>query len=279
MMDLQFFLPRADLRPFVRSYYYFATEAASVQPLCAELGNIRAIIDGGGVINTPDGARYCVPEAFLIGPTMGAYSMEAAAGTRVFGVAIRPQGWSMLMGVEADEVANRVVDLSDLIGRCARASIHEIREAPTPEAMTAAADRFLAGIIDMRGSHGLRQDYPVAMEHWLLDASEPGIDALIAEMDISRRQTDRLAKRYFGASPKYLQRKYRALRAADRIRSGADWPDPALGGFYDQSHLIKEFKTFIGVTPRQFVTNQAALLSEIQKRRMNGGLSLPLASL
>ncbi|NOX95748.1 MAG: helix-turn-helix domain-containing protein [Alphaproteobacteria bacterium] len=106
------------------------------------------------------------------------------------------------------------------------------------------------------------------------------IDKLIDVMDVSRRQTDRISKQIFGASPKLLQRKYRALRAADHIRTGQTLGAMAAGqSFYDQSHYIKEFRSFIGVTPQQFAGNQAALISAIQTKRDAGFGQLPLASL
>lgn len=277
-MDLHYFLPRADLRPFVRAYYYFSTETASVQPLCAELGNIRVMLNGGGVLTTPNGDRHNIASAFLIGPTMGAYCMEAQAGTRVFGVGIRPQGWGVLIGMEAQEAADEVIDLSDFAGARAAPHIDAIRNARDFQTMANAADVFFANMVALRQKK--QNAYPEALEQWLMDASDPGLDALLAQMDVSRRQTDRLAKRFFGASPKYLQRKHRALRAADRIRTGAlNWMDAAGADFYDQSHFIKEFKTFVGVTPKQFITNQAELITEIQSRRSKHNPGVLLSSI
>ncbi|WDI31051.1 AraC family transcriptional regulator [Hyphococcus flavus] len=265
-MELRYFLPRADLRQFVRAYYYFSTETPSIQPLCAELGNIRVLLNGGGVLSTPNGENHKISQAFLIGPTLGAYTMAADAGTRVFGVGIRPQGWGMLIGMEADEAADQVIDLSAFAGGRAATHIEAIRCARDFDTMATAADRFFSNLLAMRRRE--LNSYPQALEKWLMDPNEPGLDALVTAMDVSRRQTDRLAKKFFGASPKFLQRKYRALRAADRVRSGAEnWMDAAGQGFYDQSHFIKEFRSFIGVTPKQFITNQAELISEIQMRR------------
>ncbi|WP_425408794.1 helix-turn-helix domain-containing protein [Hyphococcus sp.] len=273
-MDLHYFLPRPDLRPYVRAYYYFSSEHASAQPLCAELGNIRVMLDGGGFLVTPDGARHHISKAFLIGPTMGAYCMQARAGTRVFGVGIRPQGWNALAGFDANEAADQVIDLTDFAGARAASHIDAIRNASDFHTMADAADRFFSSLISMRKKNA--NAYPAALEKWLMDPNDPSLDDLLASMSISQRQTDRLAKRYFGASPKFLQRKYRALRSADRIRAGAvGWMQAAGCNFYDQSHFIREFKTFVGVTPNQFISNQAELITEIQRRRVQknpGGL-------
>ncbi|MEO1136942.1 MAG: hypothetical protein AAFW68_10110, partial [Pseudomonadota bacterium] len=84
-MTLKYDMPRTDLRDHVRAYYYFSTETASIQPLCAEMGNIRILLSGRGFLHTPDGIKRPIDSAFLLGPTMGAYCMEAEPGTRVFG--------------------------------------------------------------------------------------------------------------------------------------------------------------------------------------------------
>lgn len=277
-MALEYHMPRADLRDHVRAYYYFSADHRTIQPLCAEMGNIRVVLSGGGVLHTPDGRQSHIASAFLLGPTMGAYYMEAEAGTRVFGVGIRPKGWLTLCSMSAEEASDRVIDLTSFAGGMARSSIDEIRNARSLGEMAGAADRFFANLLakKVKPHDGA---FPDAMARWLLNPNDLSLDELLKMMDVSRRQTDRIAKMYFGASPKYLQRKYRALRAADRIRAGQfDWLSAAGDAYYDQSHFIKEFKTFVGVTPKQFIGNQAQLIGEIQSARKAQALQLPLAS-
>jgi len=217
-MELQYFLPREDLQGFVRVYYYFATDTPAVLPVCAELGNIRVLLNGAGRLQMPDGKYTAIAAAFLIGPTSGAYKMDAQAGTRVFGVGIRPRGWGALLGINAAETANRVFDLTAIAGHIAGYAIEEIRNAANLQEMAAAADRFFLALMERRASKACT--YPQAFEQWLLNPNDLDLDCLVEMMDVSRRQTDRVAKQFFGASPKVLQRKYRALRAADRIRAG-----------------------------------------------------------
>lgn len=277
-MELQYYLPRPDLRKYVRAYYYFSTGVASSHPLCAELGNIRIMLDGGGKMELPRGETVPITEAFLIGPTMGAYRFDAHAGTRVFGIGVRPRGWAALFRIDAAEAADRVIDLSAAAGKFAASNIEQIREAGSLAEMAAIADRWFADYIDQEVEDATR--YPSGLESWLANPGDLNLDRLLDVMDVSRRQTDRIAKRFFGASPKMLQRKYRALRAADRIMAGdLDWRDAAGAVFYDQSHFIKEFKTFIGVTPNQFINHQASLISKIQSRRRSDTARTLLAGL
>jgi len=277
-MELEYYLPRRDLQDYVRVYYYFSSDIAAKQPICAELGNIRILLNGAGRIYLPNGEMKTISKGFLLGPTMGAYKIELEAHTRVFGIGVRPRGWDVLLGVSAAEITDNVIDFSAFAGRIAGQYIEEIGNAPHISMMAAAADRYFATVLERR--RGRLKAYPDAMEHWLLNPHDLNLDQLVGMMDVSRRQTDRVAKQVFGASPKLLQRKYRALRAADRIRAGnSNWADAAGASFYDQSHFIKEFRTFIGVTPSQFADNQAELISTVRSKRRDAAGHISLASL
>ena len=64
----------------------------------------------------------------------------------------------------------------------------------------------------------------------------------------------RIFRQHMGVPPAAYRRALR-VRAAQRLLK-AGWP-PALAaaecGFYDQSHLNRSFKSFTGLTPRQYV--------------------------
>ena len=60
---------------------------------------------------------------------------------------------------------------------------------------------------------------------------------------------------YVGASPKWVIRRYRLHDAMERIRMGhaVDFAQVALElGYFDQAHLINDFKSIIGYSPFQF---------------------------
>ena len=88
---------------------------------------------------------------------------------------------------------------------------------------------------------------------------------------MSARSVERLARRIYGASPKLLARKYRTLNAAVRMGNGdiPGWADVVGSAYYDQSHFIREFKQFVGITPTRFVIEAAPLMRlTIVRRRM-----------
>jgi AraC-like DNA-binding protein len=67
-----------------------------------------------------------------------------------------------------------------------------------------------------------------------------------------------------------LARKYRALKAASELsQNEAPWSEVVGDAFSDQSHLIREFRQFVGVTPTQLVSRPPLVMQmSIQRRRV-----------
>jgi AraC-like DNA-binding protein len=72
---------------------------------------------------------------------------------------------------------------------------------------------------------------------------------------MSVRGVQRLFSQYVGVSPKWVIRRYRLHELLERIHSGQalDWAQLALDlGYFDQAHLINDFKTITGYTPTEY---------------------------
>jgi methylphosphotriester-DNA--protein-cysteine methyltransferase len=106
----------------------------------------------------------------------------------------------------------------------------------------------------------LRQIKPLPGDHletigligeWLSQYPIPSTETLYGRAAFSERQVMRIANRYFGASPKMLARKFRALRTASRLIGTRGRISPELIAEYsDQAHMVREVKQFTGLTPR-----------------------------
>ena len=80
------------------------------------------------------------------------------------------------------------------------------------------------------------------------------IDPLAREIGISRQHLARQFLHHVGVSPKTFARVVRFRRLTDSLNARTEgWADVALEhGFYDQSHLIAEFRELAGTTPDAF---------------------------
>jgi AraC-like DNA-binding protein len=80
--------------------------------------------------------------------------------------------------------------------------------------------------------------------------------AVAAELGVSERHLRRVFRETVGVSPKAFARIARFHRAlgAGRQDARAGWASiAAAAGYYDQAHLIAEFRAIAGVTPRVLV--------------------------
>jgi AraC-like DNA-binding protein len=78
------------------------------------------------------------------------------------------------------------------------------------------------------------------------------IEQLSRQLGLSRRHLTRKFKERIGITPKQLCRNIRFKKVYRLIETAPDcnWADVALTcGYYDQSHLINEFKHFTGISP------------------------------
>ena len=86
-------------------------------------------------------------------------------------------------------------------------------------------------------------------------------EELAARAGLSLRSLQRLFDRYLGVGPKWVIRRTRAQSAAERVALGekVDWAELARElGYYDQAHLIHDFKAQVGFTPAAYQARCAA---------------------
>jgi AraC-like DNA-binding protein len=168
-----------------------------------------------------------------------------------------------VLGVPASAIAGRIVRLEDLWGDAATRRLCD-RLAGARDAADAAA--ILEGAITARlASADDRRGRELA-----LGAADrltrANVHAVAADLGVSERHLRRVFREAVGVSPKAfakLTRFQRALRAA-REGGHASWASIAVAaGYYDQAHLIAEFRAIAGVTPR-------ALLRELRAAPLVG---------
>ena len=269
---LDYAVPTGRVAELVTLWYFFRADVpAFADTERADHAQLRfRLSPGGGRYQFADGSEGSAAGHHVIGPTSGAFRVEAEGPVLVFGAGITPAGWAALIGNDASTLLDRAVDAEAVFGP-------EIRDvaaalaaaAPDLPAMQAIAEAFVL-------AHDARDEgvtgFMRAVDDWLAGSPSPAIEDLVAATGLSRRQVERRCNALYGAPPKLLSRKYRALRAAVAMWSHDEHEAELRDGFYDQSHLIREVKQFTGLTPRK-VAEQPSLLQQLtmSRRKALGG--------
>lgn len=268
MVSLRYFAPAEPLRGLISSYYLFEVDAARMTDLLrAELAQIRFILNGRLVSRFSGGQPIECPRAMLSGPTSGPVVFDVHGPLTVVGVGLMPAGWATLIGCDADDLADAVAPLDGLLGPMVSRTFEQLSNSGCPRAVARVLDSLFLKLAER--ARDTPSWFTDATDAWLTGSASPQVDDLIEATGVSARQVERLARRYYGASPKLLARKYRTLQAAVRMGTGEapTWMDAAGEAFYDQPHFIREFKQFVGMTPHRFAIDSAPVLRMTIERR------------
>jgi AraC-like DNA-binding protein len=252
MFSLNYASPAPDLREYVSAYYYFRVDLPEVSDLTrADIPQLRFMMAGRGYYTFGDGRVETCPDTMLTGATNSAIRFTAKGPLWVFGISLLAAGWGALVGCDADELADKVTDARALFGPLMDDAIDAMRGAPTVDALVPIANVVMRALA-ARARQTPRW-FTQMTDAWLAGDALPTVDDLVRQSGLSARQLERLTRRAYGATPTLLARKYRTLRSASLLAAGpVDWQSAAGDSFYDQSHFIREFKRFTGLTPTRF---------------------------
>ncbi|MFC2952892.1 helix-turn-helix domain-containing protein [Marinicaulis aureus] len=273
-MEFAYYEPCAPLQKFVSSYYFLSLPFDVADIMRAEIANVRFILSGE-VISDLHGREepFRPPDAVLCGPTNRWSRIKFAAGTKIFGAAITPLGWCKLFGYSAETAADRFMPLRDKAAASAAPLIDGVMNAPDDPSVVRAADALFLSLVSDQWR--VREDFIDQVTNWIVDPEPKEVDYFLDSVELSHRQVDRLCKAYFGAGPKKLHRKFRALHAANRLTwmDLTDWREVARAAYYDQAHFIREFKEFNGRTPQEFIDGPHILvrMTLAERRKINHG--------
>jgi AraC-like DNA-binding protein len=278
VFELKYAPPPRDLTDFVSVFYRFESDEAEMNELeRADIAQLRFAWAGGGDIVFPDGRRTFIPPDAVYGPRTTASRIQAAGRMWIFGMGILPAGWAALTHESAATYANKIIPAADLLGTAAAELRQAVEACSSLDAMAECATRFMRAKIEENDAVPLW--FTRAVDAWLQSSLDPVFDDLIAATGQPRRKAESMVKHLYGAPPKLLARKYRALRTANLIAHGdGTWQDYAADNYYDQSHCIRDIKEFIGITPSAIRDEQSRLTTMTFSRRRLAGEIAPLSA-
>ena len=188
------------------------------------------------------------------------FAGDAAEETCLIGVHFKPGGAFPFLGLPADHVADTHVDLETIGGPSAGRLRERLCEATT------SAERFqlLQEALLSRLCDGAEQHYAVsaALEIFGKNQGGPKVRETAKYLGLSQRRFIQLFKTEVGLTPKLFSRiqRFQQTRAHIQQNPSPNWAAVALDlGYFDQSHLIREFLEFSDLSPTQYLRQLSSL--------------------
>ncbi|WP_225781735.1 helix-turn-helix domain-containing protein [Xenophilus sp. Marseille-Q4582] len=253
-------------------------EFAVPAPLQAQVAHLIAYQEAlppGTVVHErvlPDGAlRLSVDSVAgtvqIAGPSVRPVQLALRGPLRGLSLTLRPGAAPALFGgLPAHALAERQLDWDTLVPPALRGLALHLQEAPDEAARVQRLVDALARAqrpADPAASADLRK---VRQAVALLrpGAGEARIAEAAAAVGVGERRLQQLFRAQLGLSPRTWSRLMRLHGCLQRLREPGPprWSELALdSGFYDQSHLVREFQALCGLSPGAFLQRRRVSLS------------------
>lgn len=236
-------MPRTWLSRFVENIRVFTSDSPR---------NITRLPDGRTnlVFRVFDGER--TGDLTVAGPRTRALFKTATGVARMISIELKP-GWStQLLGVSANTLTDRFVKLDEIWGSpgadlcnqlLATRSVPDVLERIS-HAIAVRTDQIAEPASARLARRAVR----------LLETEDVRIGSVAKRLGVTPRHLRRAFIESVGIGPKDFARAVRLNRAVQSAVVSADWGRIAVdAGYYDQAHLIVDFRELVGLTPGAFV--------------------------
>jgi AraC-like DNA-binding protein len=192
--------------------------------------------------------------AMIVGTMTKALVLPGGTGPESFvGVRFRPAKAAAFLEMPANEITDLRVSLDDLWPD-AEAVRAALAADPNAFARVRALERVLIARLSPHAAR-TQPDVDEAVRRIVNAGGSLGITRLAPSLGVSRQHLTRRFAELVGVSPKLFARVVRLGRVVERARAvpagePVNWSALALElGYYDQSHLVDEFREMTGLTP------------------------------
>lgn len=275
MMLSRNYPPHPDLAPYIRRHYVFEAalpdDFAIEDSLLSETAFVRVLLKGDWAAQPTPGLWSGAGQTLLFGANAKPFPVRVRGGFLVAGFAIRPSGWCALFDRPASDFTDRMLPLRDAWGANADDMFAGLVAADDDEGRVAAMEAAIRAQLAKIGKPGTDSQM-AAFEQIARIDSTTKVEEVGVRLGLSVRQVERRCLTAFGLSPKAVLRRSRFLDMATALRGFSTPSEEQLAGlrYFDQSHLNREFRHFVGMPPGAFARAVTPLLTAGLKLRDEG---------
>ena len=190
----------------------------------------------------------------IYGVQLGRFVRQLSGKDRILGIKFRPGGFYPFLRQPVYSITSRSIPAAQVF-RDAEAATEQVLAHSSDLGMVQAAARFLEAQLPARDPwvDSARR----AVEEIVENPGVTRVQQLVTRLDSSERTLERLFRRYVGASPRWVIKRYRMYEALEQLTHGRPPEFASLAqnlGYFDQAHFINDFKKLVGCTPQEYAS-------------------------
>ena len=254
-MNFRLIQPAISLSMYIKHYWFLEMEA------CEAVG--ERVIPTGYAELTFHFADHLLkrkltdemqPGIIICGQKTDFFDVLPTGKISMLSVQFYPHSAGLFFDLPINELANETLDLNDIIGTPARELEEQLYDLPTLEEKVKRIESFLLFRLSRKTEYSWNR---ISHNIKLINQSNGMIttDQLASEACLSRKQHERIFKQMVGLSPKQF---LKVIRFQYALYAHQQQPNESLTelayrcGYYDQSHMINDFRELSGITPKQY---------------------------
>lgn len=268
---VRFCPPPTELRGFFTTFYLIDVNVADGgivrDRLHPEWANLR--FHSGNLPHARlEGSRDLVGTAFpVIGPTSRSVDFSIGS-TRMWGIGLQPLGWAKFVRAPAARYRNALIDGASDPAFAPFVPLAESLFTAEPD-IDGEYKRIAAHFLGRRGEPLADEARIRAVHSALVDPETDSVRALCERSGLAPHTVERLARRCFGFPPSLLLRRQRFLRSLGHfvLDPSLKWIGAMDSQYHDQAQFVRDFREFMGMSPRQYAALDKPILGPIMLER------------
>jgi len=262
--------PQEALKPYVKRFYFYeASSTETFDDVVFPSGNMELIFNlGNGHWKTKkNDPFYTAPPVELWGQITKPMVVRSVGKNFMLGVRFYPHTAAYFFHEDVSAFNNEVTDGTDVFGTSLE-NLHELLLTYTNAAdRIAMLEHYLLSRLAASEKRHARIKLVADIADRLRDHQDgPRVGTVSQRNKISARYLHQLFSQYTGLTPK-LYCQISRFQHSLQLLQGGDQKMTSIGydsGYFDQSHFIREFKTFTGLTPASFSANATPINQILQ---------------
>lgn len=180
-------------------------------------------------------------------------ALKKKKGMKFLQLQLKPFGFYYLKQMPSTDLCNKILTLDTFFksSEC-EMLLDKLLSSSSPEKIFETMESFLSERLDLDRFDN-RLPYSISL---IKKQQDIGLDHLSDAVCLSPRRFRELFRNMTGLSPSYNKKVVRFKSASKQMEQAPNIPLTQIAlanNYYDQAHFIKDFKTFSGITPKQFL--------------------------
>ncbi|CAN5617372.1 hypothetical protein BH23BAC1_BH23BAC1_04240 [soil metagenome] len=263
------FPPASELLPYVDCFFIW--ERDSIEPLVVQSppSGFNALVfnyaDPYWAYQS-DINKEEVPMTFASGQFTGNYHLEIKGKIGIIGVVLKASALYNFFGLNMTSLVNKRLALQDFLGEKAKEIHNKVKTGNTVEERINILENFLISYLETVKSRLSIIDDTISFINQ--NNGMVTVEEILTKFKFSRRYLEKKFLEKVGISPKLYARIRRFGYLSNKVSNNKDinWQDIVFEhGYYDQSHLVKDYKTFNQMKPSAYHQGHHELIRFIKK--------------